>query len=272
MDDRVTEFVDHLHEHFEDPVRVIRGRYLAPMRPGYSIDDSAGVARGVRVSRRVGVVPVSQPGAARDRKGLRDAGPCHGRPGTLDRSRISRMNRRTFLTQIGAGLTVAPAAVHAFTQTRRIEPLGVQLYTVRTLLEKDFEGTLAKVAAVGFKEVEFAGYFDKAPKDVRAILDRHGLTAPSAHVDYVSVTTKMPQLIEAAQVVGHKFLVCPWIDDQMRAQPDVVETSRGGLQQGWRGDAQSRNPVRVPQPPLRVHSGEWQVRSTSCSRSATRPS
>lgn len=36
MDDRVTEFVDHLHEHFEDPVVMRRGRYLAPTRPGYS--------------------------------------------------------------------------------------------------------------------------------------------------------------------------------------------------------------------------------------------
>jgi L-fuconate dehydratase len=37
MEDRVIEYVDHLHEHFEDPVRVEGGRYLAPARPGYSI-------------------------------------------------------------------------------------------------------------------------------------------------------------------------------------------------------------------------------------------
>jgi len=36
MDDRVTEFVDHLHEHFDDPVVMRRGRYLAPLKPGYS--------------------------------------------------------------------------------------------------------------------------------------------------------------------------------------------------------------------------------------------
>ena len=126
------------------------------------------------------------------------------------------IDRRTFIAAMSAA-AVTGARLHA----KKIDRLGMQLYTVRTEMEKDFEGTLAKVAGVGFKEVEFAGYFDKAPKDVRAILDRHGLSAPSAHVDYVSVTTKMPQLIEAAQVVGHKFLVCPWIDDQMRAQPDV---------------------------------------------------
>jgi L-fuconate dehydratase len=38
MEDRVCEYVDHLHEHFVDPVRVVRGRYLAPLAPGYSIE------------------------------------------------------------------------------------------------------------------------------------------------------------------------------------------------------------------------------------------
>jgi len=38
FDDRVCEFVDHLHEHFVDPVRVARGRYLEPTTPGYSIE------------------------------------------------------------------------------------------------------------------------------------------------------------------------------------------------------------------------------------------
>ena len=37
MDGRVIEYVDHLHEHFEDPVRIRAGRYLAPLKPGYSI-------------------------------------------------------------------------------------------------------------------------------------------------------------------------------------------------------------------------------------------
>ena len=38
MEDRVIEFVDHLHEHFFDPVRIVRGRYQLPTRPGYSIE------------------------------------------------------------------------------------------------------------------------------------------------------------------------------------------------------------------------------------------
>ena len=59
-------------------------------------------------------------------------------------------------------------------------------------MPKDFEGTIAKVAATGYKEVEFAGYFKHSPKDVRAILDKNGLTAPSAHIAYDVVESKWP--------------------------------------------------------------------------------
>jgi len=41
MDDRVTEFVDHLHEHFVHPVRMRRGRYMPPLAPGYSSEIKA---------------------------------------------------------------------------------------------------------------------------------------------------------------------------------------------------------------------------------------
>lgn len=130
------------------------------------------------------------------------------------------ITRRTFLGQLAAGAAVSGRALSAVAD-QRIERLGVQLYTVRTLLAKDFEGTLAKVAGLGYKEVEFAGYFDQAPKTVRGILDRHGLTAPAAHVDYPSLGERFPQVVEASQVVGHRFLVNPWIDEQMRKQPDI---------------------------------------------------
>jgi sugar phosphate isomerase/epimerase len=128
------------------------------------------------------------------------------------------IDRRTFLGQMAMS-TLIPAVGRAADQ--RIERLGLQLYTVRTEMAKDFEGTLAKVAAAGYQEVEFAGYFDQDPKKVRAILDRHKLTAPSAHIDYPTVETKLDQAIESARVVGHRFLVNPWIDEEMRKQPDI---------------------------------------------------
>jgi sugar phosphate isomerase/epimerase len=112
----------------------------------------------------------------------------------------------------------------------KIDKIGLQLYTVRDLMKRDFDGTLAKVAAIGYKEVEFAGYFDHSPKDVRAAVDRRGLTAPSAHIDYKSLGEKFPEVIEAAKVVGHEYLVNPWIEEEIRKQPD-----------GWKHAAETFN-------------------------------
>src|SRR5207237_9477928 len=65
---------------------------------------------------------------------------------------------------------------------RKLDRIWLQRYTVRHEMEKDFAGTIAKVAAAGYQEVEFADYCGKAPADVKALLDHHGLTAPSAHI------------------------------------------------------------------------------------------
>src|SRR5688572_879572 len=63
----------------------------------------------------------------------------------------------------------------------RLDAIGVQLYTLRSLLAKDFEGTLAALARIGYREVEFAGLYDRSPADIRGILERKGLMAPAGH-------------------------------------------------------------------------------------------
>ena len=127
------------------------------------------------------------------------------------------MNRRTFLGTITAGSIVASRVSWASAE-HKVDPIGVQLYTVRESMKKDLPGTIAKVAQVGYKEVEFAGYFDHAPKEIRSILDQNGLKAPSAHIEYSVLDEKWPGVLEAAQVVGHQYIVCPWIDDEVRKQ------------------------------------------------------
>jgi sugar phosphate isomerase/epimerase len=130
------------------------------------------------------------------------------------------MNRRTFIgTSIAASIATAAHPSWAADSAHHIERIGIQLYTVRDAMKTDFEGTIAKVAATGYKEVEFAGYFDHSPKDVRALLDKDGLTSPSCHVGYDVVETKWPETLEAAKIVGHKYIICPWIDEKQRAEP-----------------------------------------------------
>ena len=139
------------------------------------------------------------------------------------------MNRRNFLGTITAA-TLLTRRLGFAADDHKIEKIGLQLYTVRDLMKQDFDGTIAKVAAAGYKEVEFAGYFDRSPKDVRAAVDRHGLTAPSAHIDYKNLGDKFPEVIEAAKVVGHNYLVNPWIDEEIRKEPD-----------GWKQAAEAFN-------------------------------
>jgi sugar phosphate isomerase/epimerase len=124
------------------------------------------------------------------------------------------IDRRTFLGTLGA--VCVPGVLVA----EKITRVGMQLYTVRSILEKDFDGTLAKVAAIGYREVEFAGYFNRTPSEVRASLSKHGLTAPAAHVDYASLGENFPAVLEAARTIGHTHLVNPWIDESIRKQPD----------------------------------------------------
>ncbi len=127
------------------------------------------------------------------------------------------MKRRTFIeTSVAAAAVFAARPSWGVASEHEIKKLGLQLYTVRTEMPKDFDGTIAKVAATGYKEVEFAGYFDHSPKDVRAVIDKNGLTAPSAHIAYDVVEKKWPETLDAAHVVGHKFIVCPWLDQKQR--------------------------------------------------------
>lgn len=128
------------------------------------------------------------------------------------------MNRRVFLGTMAAAAVAGRSAGSAASIPR----LGMQLYTVRNEIGKDFAGTLAKIAAIGYKEVEFAGYFGRTPQQVREALAGAGLAAPAAHVDYATLAPdKLPAALEAARAIGHTFLINAWIDEPMRAQPGI---------------------------------------------------
>lgn len=102
-----------------------------------------------------------------------------------------------------------------------LERIGLQLYTARDDMAKDFDGTLARVAAIGYRDVEFAGYFGRSPAAVRAVLDRNGLKAPSSHVGTAAaVTTDWDKTLDAAREVGHEYLVVAWLTEQERRTLD----------------------------------------------------
>jgi sugar phosphate isomerase/epimerase len=97
-----------------------------------------------------------------------------------------------------------------------VKPVGVQLYTVRDQMQKDVEATLAKVASIGYKDVEFAGYFDRTPTQIARTLKTNGLTSPSVHIPVGEILKAPTAALDAMETIGHKFAVMPWVDPKER--------------------------------------------------------
>lgn len=93
--------------------------------------------------------------------------------------------------------------------TGALSRIGLQLYTVRSLMAEDVGRTLETVAGVGYREVEFAGYYDRQPADLRAALDRLGLTAPSTHVGLGPLRDRLAEILDEAATLGHRYVVLP---------------------------------------------------------------
>lgn len=123
-------------------------------------------------------------------------------------------SRRAFLTSslAAAAWTASSRAARALTPASRPYPIGLQLYTVRNQLPKDFEGTLAKVAAIGYTEVEAAGFFGHPATAVKRMMARTGLRCVSAHYALPDLLKATPQTIDYAKTLGLSYLVCssPW--------------------------------------------------------------
>ncbi|WP_088085667.1 sugar phosphate isomerase/epimerase [Bacillus sp. OV166] len=99
-------------------------------------------------------------------------------------------------------------------------PVAVQMYTLREESEKDFAGTLKKVAELGFDGVEFAGYGGLTAKEVKTLLDELGLRAAASHVPLEQLETNLSQVIEDMKILGSKYIVCPYLMPDRRSEQD----------------------------------------------------
>src|SRR5690349_21997894 len=103
----------------------------------------------------------------------------------------------------------APAPGTTVVMRRKLGPIGIQLYTVRAQMRADMPGTIASIAKLGYKKVEFAGYFNRSAKEVRAMLDANGLVSPSTHIGFDAMKTDWDKTFDDALTIGQKFLVVP---------------------------------------------------------------
>ncbi len=120
------------------------------------------------------------------------------------------MDRREFISSIGL-LTLAGPALRRTADGDRLDRIGLELYTVRDDLARDFEGTLKQVAAMGYREVEFTDYYGRSAGEVRAALAVAGLTAPSVQAPSTDLRLAWAGRIERTRAVGHSYLVCGWV-------------------------------------------------------------
>ncbi|MDG5488057.1 sugar phosphate isomerase/epimerase [Sphingomonas sp. BGYR3] len=119
---------------------------------------------------------------------------------------------------VGGAAALAPAAFSQATGGGAIKGVGLQLYTIRAAFEKDPVAALERVAAIGYREVEYGGGgYDKLdPAMLRKTQDRLGLTAPSLHVGYQQIVEQPDQVIERARVLGASVIVVPYAEAPLR--------------------------------------------------------
>jgi sugar phosphate isomerase/epimerase len=114
--------------------------------------------------------------------------------------------RRDFITSaallIAAGIIPAGAAA----RTARIPP-GLQLWTVKEELARDFEGTLRALGRMGYRRVEAAGWFDRSPRQIRAALKSAGLDCVAAHHNLADLIKDTDARLAFARDVGVRYIV-----------------------------------------------------------------
>ena len=127
------------------------------------------------------------------------------------------ISRRKFLATSAMGAAAMSSSRFARAAEYSPDKFGVQLYVLRALLAKDFDGTLAKVAAIGIKNVEFAGFYGRTAKEVRTSLANAGLTASGAHCVLASMPDdEVGHMIEYCHEVGMPYMIAAIPSNQTR--------------------------------------------------------
>lgn len=102
-------------------------------------------------------------------------------------------------------------------------PVALQLYTVRSDMEKDVDGTLAQVAAMGYAGVELAGLHGRSAAQLRQTLDGLGLQVAGAHVPLNALQDNTAQSLDDLEALGSKFVALPWLPPELRSSRESFE-------------------------------------------------
>jgi sugar phosphate isomerase/epimerase len=154
------------------------------------------------------------------------------------------ITRRGFLQSSSLAALATMAGTRSYADDKGTGPLGrsigLQLYTVRDDAERDLPGTLKQLQAIGFREVETAGFYGKSGRQLRKLLADHGMTAPSAHSSMGDLQKGMQKIVDDAAEVGAKYLICAF-PSQPPAQPAYQDLAREITLDDWKWNADELN-------------------------------
>lgn len=145
------------------------------------------------------------------------------------RAVVKTLSQATMLGIMAAGL-YEPLSQAADT-VHRLGPIGVQLYTLRDDLQQDFEGTLVKVAALGYQEIELVSLHGQSPRAARMLFDRYGLRPIGYQYQSTELRNGWQQKLEVANELGLHYVICAYIPAQERQSLDDYKKLADGLNQ-----------------------------------------
>jgi len=147
---------------------------------------------------------------------------------------MTTTSRRDFMKLAGAAAVTAIAFHDAIPLAAYPLglPLGLQLYSLRELLPKDFDGTLKAIAAAGYTEVEAAGFYAMSAQDFKQSMDTAGLRCVSAHYPLSMLQPQLESVLAYAKELGLQYVVCssPSLQDPARVK---LSPKDPGYHEAW---------------------------------------
>jgi sugar phosphate isomerase/epimerase len=148
-------------------------------------------------------------------------------------------SRRDFVKAGSMSLIFGSSALHAgklAAKTLNL-PLALQLYSVRQLLPTDYDGTLKEISALGYKEVESAGYFSHTAAEVKTAMSNAGLKLVGAHHSSDDLHRNLEQILSFSHELGITYIVC---SSPGHKNPDPADKGSFTLDD-WRWNADQFN-------------------------------
>jgi sugar phosphate isomerase/epimerase len=166
-------------------------------------------------------------------------------------SRRTILNVATAALAVGAAAVALPGTADASPARQRVplDKISIQLYSLRSLLQNDPEGTLSALADIGYRKVELAGTYGRSATEFRAILDRNHLKASSTHV---GIDGDLNQTIADAKILGNSFADVPfaqfgtiaeWEAFAGRLNTAAVAFKKAGIKLGYHNHAHEFAPI-----------------------------